>query len=73
MLPLPEPDLLALDEALTRLSETHPQAAAVIKLCYFVGLTQKEAAQQLRLSVSTVERLWSFARAWLHEELKSAN
>jgi RNA polymerase sigma factor (TIGR02999 family) len=56
--PMPNDELLALDEALTRLAEISPQGAEVVKLCFFVGLTQEQAAKELGVSVSTVERLW---------------
>jgi RNA polymerase sigma factor (sigma-70 family) len=68
--PLPDDDLLALDEALDRLSELDPRAAELVKLCFFVGLTQEQAAQHLDVSVTTVERLWAFARAWLFQEIE---
>ena len=68
--PLPDDELLALDAALTRLAEVNPQAAEVVKLCFFVGLTQEQAARELRVSVSTAERLWAYARAWLFREVR---
>ena len=72
--PLPDDDLLALDEALTRLAEAEPRAAEVVKLCFFVRLTQEQAAKELGISVATVERTWAFARAWLFREInKSRN
>lgn len=67
--PLPDDQLLALDEALDRLAAEDPRAAAVVKLCFFVGLTQQEAAQHLGTSISTVERTWAYARAWLFREI----
>jgi RNA polymerase sigma factor (TIGR02999 family) len=71
-LPLPADELLALDEALDRLAQMDKQAAEVVKLCFFTGLTQEQAAKQLGVSWSTAERLWSFARAWLFKEVKKA-
>ena len=68
--PLPDDELLALDEALTRLAESEPRAAELVKLCYFVGLTQEQAAKELGVSVSTVERKWAYARAWLFREIR---
>jgi RNA polymerase sigma factor (TIGR02999 family) len=70
--PLPDDDLLALNEALDRLAEADPRAAELVKLCFFVGLTQEQAAVELGVSVSTVERTWAFARAWLFREVKQA-
>lgn len=69
-LPVPADELLALDEALDRLAAFDARAAEVVKLCFFVGLTQEQAARELGVSVATVERLWAFARAWLFRELQ---
>jgi len=72
--PIPDDELLAVDEALDRLAEIDQRAAQVVKLCFFVGLTQEAAAKELGLSVATVERSWAFARAWLFREVgKSRN
>ena len=68
--PLPDDELLALDEALDRLSTVDTRAAEMVKLCFFVGLTQEEAARELGVSLSTAERLWGFARAWLLREVR---
>ena len=68
--PLPDDDLLALDEALDRLATTDPRAAELVKLCFFIGLTQEQAAKELGISISTVERTWAFARAWLFREMQ---
>lgn len=68
--PMPDDELLALDEALDRLAVVDTRAAQVVKLCFFVGLTQEEAARELGISVSTAERIWAFARAWLLREVR---
>jgi RNA polymerase sigma factor (TIGR02999 family) len=68
--PMPDSELLALDEALDRLAVFDARAAQVVKLCFFVGLTQEEAARELGVSVATVERWWAFARAWLFREVR---
>src|ERR1017187_3944580 len=68
--PMPDEDLLAMDEALDRLAEVDPRAAEVVKVCFFVGLTQEQAAGHLEVSVATIERTWSFARAWLFREME---
>jgi DNA-directed RNA polymerase specialized sigma24 family protein len=47
------------------------RAAELVKLCYFVGLTQEQAARELGVSVSTAERLWAFARTFLYREIES--
>ena len=69
-LPMPADELLALDEALNRLAVVDSRAAEVVKLCFFVGLTQEQAAKELGISLATAERLWSFARAWLFRQLQ---
>ena len=69
-LPLPDDELLALDEALNRLATVDARAAEVVKLCFFIGLTQEQAAKELGVSLATAERLWSFARAWLFREMQ---
>jgi RNA polymerase sigma factor (TIGR02999 family) len=69
-LPLPDDELLALDEALERLAIVDTRAAEMVKLCFFVGLTQEQAARELGLSVATAERIWAFARAWLFREMQ---
>jgi RNA polymerase sigma factor (TIGR02999 family) len=63
-------DLLALDEALERLASTDRQAADLVHLRYFAGLSIPEAAQVLNVSPRTADRLWSYARAWLHAEVR---
>ena len=70
--PIPDDEVLALDEALDRLATVDNRAAQVVKLCFFVGLTQQEAAREMSVSVATAERLWSFARAWLFREIERA-
>jgi RNA polymerase sigma factor (TIGR02999 family) len=62
-------DLLALDEALTRLAEKDPIKAELVKLRHFAGLTVDQAAQALGISPATVDRYWAYARAWLHAEI----
>jgi RNA polymerase sigma factor (TIGR02999 family) len=68
--PMPDDDLLAMDEALDQLAAVDSRAAEVVKLCFFVGLTQEQAAKHLDVSVATVERTWSFARAWLFRAIR---
>jgi len=62
-------DLLALDEALCRLEQVDKAKADLVKLRYFAGLTIPQAAEAMRISVTTANRYWSYARAWLHEAL----
>ena len=67
--PLPQEDLLALDEALGKLELAHASAAKLVKLRYFAGLTIPEAARLMSMSARSADRLWAYARAWLIEEL----
>ena len=62
-------DLVALDEALTRLAERDKHQASVVELRYFSGLSLEETAEALHVSRATVARDWEAARAWLHREL----
>ncbi len=61
--------LLALDEALTRLSGQDPKVAELVKLRYFAGLTIKQAAEILGVSPRTADQYWLYAKAWLREEI----
>jgi RNA polymerase sigma factor (TIGR02999 family) len=65
----PSLDLLALDEALSRLATTEPAKAELVKLRFFAGLTMPEAATALDISLATAERYWTFAKSWLYAEL----
>jgi RNA polymerase sigma factor (TIGR02999 family) len=58
-------DLLALDEALTRLEHLNPRAARLVQLRYFGGLTNKQAAEVLDISSRTADADWAYARSWL--------
>jgi len=65
----PSTDLLALDEALSKLATSEPAMANLVKLRFFAGLTMPESAATLGISLATAERRWKFARAWLYAEL----
>ena len=65
----PSDDLVALDEALTRLEEHDPDAARLVKLRYFAGLSHQEAADAVGVSRGAADRLWVLARAWLLRQL----
>jgi RNA polymerase sigma factor (TIGR02999 family) len=67
--PAPDVDLLALDEALTRLATVDPQQSRVVELRFFAGLTIDETAEVLGTSPATVGREWTLAKAWLYAEL----
>ncbi len=67
---LPDEELLALDDALTRLNATDPEKAELIHLRFFAGLTTEQAAEVLGISPTTAKRHWRFARMWLHREVR---
>ncbi len=73
-LPIADPkvDLLALDDALDRLMAEHPRPAELVKLRYFIGLSEQEAAEVLGISRATAARDWAFARAWLFDLLRDS-
>jgi RNA polymerase sigma factor (sigma-70 family) len=62
-------DILALDEALTRLATIDPQQSRVVELRFFGGLTMEETAEVLHISPATVGRDWTLAKAWLYAAL----
>jgi len=68
-----ETDLVALDEAMTRLADLNPRHSRIVELRYFGGLTEEQVAETLNISARTVRRDWSVARAWLYRELQSPN
>jgi RNA polymerase sigma factor (TIGR02999 family) len=67
------PDVVALDEALTELARLHPDKAELVKLRYFAGLTLREAAAALGISGATADRSWRYARAWLARRLRQGD
>jgi RNA polymerase sigma factor (TIGR02999 family) len=62
-------EILKVDSALDELAEQDPRAAELVKLRFFVGMTNAEAAAALDVSTKTVERTWIYAKAWLREAL----
>jgi RNA polymerase sigma factor (TIGR02999 family) len=68
---LPE-RMLALDDALTELEQHDAQAAQLVKLRYFAGLTHQQAAQLLGITRRAADRLWALARAWLQQRLQES-
>ena len=66
-------DLMALDDALTELGKLDPRASRVVELRYFGGLTEAEAAEVLGISIATLKRDWTWARAWLIAQLKPSS
>jgi RNA polymerase sigma factor (TIGR02999 family) len=69
---IPSEKLLALDDALERLSALDPVKSELVKLRYFAGITNQEAATVLGVSTATAERYWSYARAWMQNEIAAA-
>jgi RNA polymerase sigma factor (TIGR02999 family) len=69
----PSEDLLALDVALEKLSKEDPAKAELVKLRYFAGLTVEQAAEILEISRATAARHWTYARAWLFDEIKEGD
>ena len=67
------PDILAMDEALTRLTELDPRKSKVVELRFFAGLSVEETAGVLNVSPFTVIRDWNFAKAWLHREIRASD
>jgi RNA polymerase sigma factor (TIGR02999 family) len=70
--PAPSQDLLALDEALAKLEAEEPVKAQIVKLRYFAGLAEDEAASVLGISRTSAQRYWRYAKAWLITELRKA-
>jgi RNA polymerase sigma factor (TIGR02999 family) len=66
-------DLVALDEALSRLEGLNPRAGRVVELRFFAGLGERESAAALDISLATLKRDWIFAKAWLFDQLKGAD
>jgi RNA polymerase sigma factor (TIGR02999 family) len=65
-----DPDLVKLDDALNTLARFDPRKAKVVELRFFGGLSEKETAEVLDVSLNTVKRDWGLAKVWLHCELK---
>lgn len=68
----PSEELLAVNDALAALALEDPQAAEVVRMRYFVGMTVPEIAAALDLAPRTVDRYWAFARAWLKRTIRSS-
>jgi RNA polymerase sigma factor (TIGR02999 family) len=61
--------LIALDDALRRLEEKDPPKAQLVKLRYFAGMTNRQAAEMMGIGITTANRYWTYARAWLATEI----
>jgi RNA polymerase sigma factor (TIGR02999 family) len=68
--PEADEDLLALNEALDQLAAADARAAKLVQLRYFAGLTLPETAKVLGISSRSADRLWAYARAWLHQQMQ---
>lgn len=68
-MPVPNVDILALNEALDELALEQPEKAELVKLRFFAGLTIEEVAQAMGISTATAGRMWRYARTWLAEKL----
>ena len=66
-------EVVALDEALSRLETIDVRASRVVELRYFTGLSERETAEALEISISTMKRDWNFAKAWLFDHLRAGN
>ena len=66
-------DILALDSELKKLAKMDEEKCQIVELKFFGGLTTKEIAEVIGKSTATVEREWSFSRAWLHQKLRATN
>jgi RNA polymerase sigma factor (TIGR02999 family) len=67
-----EEHLLLVDEALEKLAAKDPEAAQLIKLRFFAGMSNEDAAKAMGLAVRSATRLWAYARAWLYKEISSS-
>ena len=65
-------DLVALDQALSRLEQIDPRASRAVELRFFTGLGERETAEALNISLATLKRDWTFAKAWLFDQLSSS-
>ena len=70
--PVRDDELLLMDDALEKLAALDRKKAALVKLRFFVGLTLEEAAEIMGFSVPTAKRYWTFARAWLYQEIQAS-
>ena len=68
--PLPDPQLLALHDALDDFARSDPDAARLVELRFFGGLTMAKAAAAMGMSVRSAHDLWTYARTWLHRQMR---
>ncbi|MDG1896955.1 MAG: sigma-70 family RNA polymerase sigma factor [Fuerstiella sp.] len=72
VLPLACDDILGLEEAIRNLEQQHPRKAELVKLRFFAGLTMSQVASALKISISTAEFDWTYARSWLRIEMSDS-
>jgi RNA polymerase sigma factor (TIGR02999 family) len=72
VLAVPPAEILAVNDALDQLADQDPAAAQLVKLRYFIGMTMEEAAEAMDLPKRTAESIWTYARVWLHREIRKA-
>ncbi len=65
-------DILAVDQALDRMSQHHPRCAQIVEVRFFGDLEFREIAEALGVSLTTVERDWRFSRAWLEKSMRGS-
>jgi RNA polymerase sigma factor (TIGR02999 family) len=70
--PMPDDELIAVDEALAKLAAQDPDKARLVELRFFAGLTGDQAAEVMGISPTTADRYWAYARAWLQTEVRQA-
>jgi RNA polymerase sigma factor (TIGR02999 family) len=70
---VPSDDLLAVDEALQELAKVDPEAAELVKLRFFAGLTQTQIADTFGVSRRTADNIWAFAKAWMYRVMRREN
>jgi len=71
--PAKDEELIAINDALEELAKADPQKAELVKLRYFIGLTNEESAEILGISAPTARRWWNYARAWLYQKIQGNN
>jgi RNA polymerase sigma factor (TIGR02999 family) len=70
---IPSDEIIAVNDALEKLEQSNPEAAKIVKLRYFAGLTIPEVASAVGMSVRTINRTWQGAKEWLYREISDDN
>jgi DNA-directed RNA polymerase specialized sigma24 family protein len=69
---MPDANLLALNEALAQLAAEDPEAARLVELRFFAGLSHQQAAEIMGITRGAADGLWAYARAWLYEAMTAS-